>query len=231
MERYSVIRDKNPREIILLRGEGCFYKRCAFCDYHIDKCPDKHANYELNRSVIDRLTGLYGELEVINSGSVFELDDDTLDYLKSVCKDRGISIIHFESHYLLRDKIPALLDRFSGFTIKMKIGIETFDYDLRENVLLKGIPSHDPEDITRGFQEANFLFGITGQTVSSMMYDIRTGLDLCERICINIMCENSTSIKPDKEAIDAFVNEIYPSIKDDPRIDILLNNTDFGVGE
>lgn len=231
MERYSVIRDKNPREIILLRGEGCFYKRCTFCDYHTDKCPDRHANFELNRTVIDRLTGEYGELEVINSGSVFELDDDTLDYLADVCKDRGIDTIHFESHYLLRDRIPALRERFAGFTIKMKIGIETFDNELREKVLVKGIPSDAPEDIAQGFQEANFLFGIKGQTVKSMVDDIRLGLGLFERICINIMCENSTDIKPDREVIDAFVNEIYPQIRDNDRIDILLNNTDFGVGE
>lgn len=32
MTRYSVIEDKNPREIVLLRGRGCAWKRCRFCD-------------------------------------------------------------------------------------------------------------------------------------------------------------------------------------------------------
>ncbi|MCI9032099.1 MAG: hypothetical protein HFK09_06235 [Clostridia bacterium] len=46
----------------------------------------------------------------------------------------------------------------------MKLGLETFDYDLRENVLKKGIPDFSPEIISRHFDEANFLFGISGQT-------------------------------------------------------------------
>ena len=36
MERYSVITEKNPREIVLLRGAGCAWRRCRFCDYHLD---------------------------------------------------------------------------------------------------------------------------------------------------------------------------------------------------
>ena len=36
MIRYSVITEKNPREIVLLRGSGCVWKKCAFCDYHLD---------------------------------------------------------------------------------------------------------------------------------------------------------------------------------------------------
>lgn len=74
MERYSLIKDKQPREIVLLRGAGCVYKRCTFCDYHTDCDQDTAANFRLNQAVLDRVTGLFGELEVINSGSVFELD-------------------------------------------------------------------------------------------------------------------------------------------------------------
>lgn len=40
MERYSVITNKNPREIVLLRGSGCKWRRCAFCDYHLDFSPE-----------------------------------------------------------------------------------------------------------------------------------------------------------------------------------------------
>ena len=81
------------------------------------------------------------------------------------------------------------------------------------------------------FDEANFLFGIKGQTVESIRNDIELGLKYFERICINIMCENSTSVKPDKELIKAFIKEIYPIYKDNDRADILINNTDFGVGD
>lgn len=231
MERYSVINEKNPREIVLLRGRGCIYKKCSFCDYHIDKCDSDSENFSLNKSVLDRVTGIYGNLEVINSGSVFELDVNTLEYIKRICRQKQIKIIHFESHYLYRDRIDALRSEFSDFNLKMKLGLETFDYDFRERILDKGIPEKSPEIIAEKFDEANFLFGIKGQTVDSMRRDIELGLSFFERICINIMCDNTTPIKPDKEVINAFMKELYPIFKDNSRVDILLNNTDFGVGD
>lgn len=230
MQRYSVIEEKRKREIVLLRGGGCFYKGCAFCDYHLDSCDSEEKNFALNRAVLDKVTGVYGELEVINSGSVFELDKKTMDYLKDVCRKKGVSCLHFESHYLLRDKIPALKKEFGDFKVLMKLGLETFDFDFRERVLKKGIPERDPEKISEGFDEANFLFGIKGQTVESMQRDIDLGLKYFKRICINIMCENSTQISPDKDVIEAFTRRIYPVYRDNARVDILINNTDFGVG-
>lgn len=38
-------------------------------------------------------------------------------------------------------------------------------------------------------------------------------------------------IKPDKKVINEFIKEVYPKYIDNERVDILLNNTDFGVGE
>lgn len=230
MERYGKILDKCKREIVLLRGSGCVYKKCTFCDYHLDKCADENENFKLNSEVLARVTGEFRELEVINSGSVFELDGRTLKLIGSVCRDKGIDTVHFESHYLYGGRIQELRDSFKDFTLKMKLGLETFDYGLRETVLKKGIPEKDPKIISRNFEEANFLFGIDGQTLESMQNDITLGLENFERICINVMCENSTKIKPNKTVIDLFVNEIYPLYKDDRRVDILINNTDFGVG-
>ena len=83
--RISVIPDKNPREMVMLRGCGCKWKKCRFCDYHMDASPDAQANFELNRSVLDLVTGQYGCLEVINSGSFPELDEATMNYIEKVC--------------------------------------------------------------------------------------------------------------------------------------------------
>ncbi|MCH5321166.1 MAG: radical SAM protein [Eubacterium sp.] len=231
MERYSVIKEKNPREIVLLRGKGCVYKKCAFCDYHIDKCDSEEENFRLNKSVLENVTGKYSDLEVINSGSVFELDKSTLDLIKSVCKEKHIKTIHFESHYLFDRHIQKLREDFKDFNLKMKLGLETFDYDFREKILHKGIDEHNPEIISKNFDEANFLFGICGQTAQSMENDITLGLKHFERICLNIMCDNTTDIKPDKNVINSFMNQLYPKYKDNDRIDILINNTDFGVGD
>lgn len=231
MDRYSRILSKRKREIVLLRGSGCVYKKCAFCDYHLDKCDNEDENFALNSEVLSHVTGEFSDLEVINSGSVFELDDRTIQKIKQVCKDKNIKTLHFEAHYLFRDRIAALRREFEGVDLKMKLGLESFDFDIREKLLKKGIPEHDPKIISEHFDEANFLFGITGQTLQSMKEDISLGLENFERICINIMCENSTLIKPDKAVIKEFVQSLYPIYKDDFRVDILINNTDFGVGD
>lgn len=231
MERYNIIKEKNPREIVLLRGRGCIYKKCSFCDYHLDKCDSDEENYKLNKRVLQRVTGEFGNIEIINSGSVFELDEKTIELIKKVCSEKNISLIHFESHYLYNDRIPELRQNFSQFELKMKLGLESFDYDFREKILKKGIKECSPKIISRNFDEANFLFGISDQTVSSMEKDIELGLKYFERICINIMCKNSTEIQPDEAVIKAFAEKIHPEYINDSRVDILFNNTDFGVGE
>ena len=231
MDRYSKILTKRKREIVLLRGRGCVYGKCPFCDYHLDRCGDEDANYTLNRDVLGQVTGEFADLEVINSGSVFELDEKTLALIGEICLRKKISTIHFESHYLYRAQIPALRQRFREFDLKMKLGLETFDRSFREQVLKKGIPDEDPMIISRHFQEANFLFGIRGQTLTSMEHDIETGLAWFERICLNIMCPNTSPIHPDRDVISVFMDNLYPKYRDNARVDILIENTDFGVGD
>lgn len=230
MERYSIILEKNPREIVLLRGKGCIYRKCSFCDYHLDRGEDAE-NYILNREVLSHVTGNYHQIEIINSGSVFELDPRTMELIRGICREKGIDTIHFESHWLYREHLKKLREEFAGFTLKMKLGLETFDADFRENVLKKGIPERDPAKIAEGFEEANFLFGISGQTLESMKRDLELGLRYFERICVNIMCENSTPVRPDPDVIRAFCENLLPLYRSDQRVDILLNNTDFGVGD
>ncbi len=232
MVRYSVITDKNPREIVLLRGAGCRWKRCAFCDYHLDRSEDAAANLALNRQVLGHVTGVYHHLEVINSGSFPDLGPATMDEIERVCREKAIRILHFECHWMHRKEVPALRGRFAaaGVTVKVKTGVETFDRDFRENILHKGIGESDPARISEPFDECCLLFGLTGQTGDSMRRDIETGLRYFERVCVNLMVENTTSIRPDRAVLDTFAHTLYPVYRDDPRVDILLDNTDFGVG-
>ena len=76
-ERYSRITDKNQREICLLRGFPCAWGKCSFCDYIDDNGRDAEEMAALNAQVLARVTGEFGVLEVINSGSCFELPPQT----------------------------------------------------------------------------------------------------------------------------------------------------------
>lgn len=233
MQRYSIITEKNPREIVLLRGQGCRYRRCAFCDYHEDASCDEQGNLDINTEALSHVTGQYGCLEVVNSGSFCELDISTMKSIMAVCAAKKISIIHFECHWLYRRHIPALRQAFSeiGVEVKVKIGVETFDAAYREDIMLKGIRESDPAAIAEGFNECCLLFGLPGQTADSMRADIETGLRHFERVCVNIMVENDARLQPDDDVRMIFINDIYPDYKDDIRVDILLNNTDFGIGD
>lgn len=232
MIRYSVIEEKNPREILLLRGRGCRWRKCAFCDYHLDASPDDAENLKIAREAMAMVTGKYQHLEVINSGSFPELGKTILRELVELCREKKIHTVHFECHYLYREEIPAWREAFAkvGTTLKIKTGVESFDADYREGVLRKGIKEKNPARIAEMFDECCLLFGLSGQTVEGMRRDIEMGLQYFERVCVNIFVENKTKIKPDKNVIQAFIKEIYPLYKDNARVDILLENTDFGVG-
>ena len=214
MERYSVITEKNPREILLLRGKGCRYRRCAFCDYHEDSSCNTQENLVINQNALNQVKGTYKRLEVVNSGSFCELDSETIEAILQTCIEKKITTVHFECHYLYRKQITALREKFA----------------YREQTMLKGIRETDPTKISEYFDECCLLFGLPNQTSESMKNDIEIGLKYFERICINIMVENTAPLQPSNEVRKIFMKEIYPIYKDNPRIDILLHNTDFGVG-
>ena len=222
--RYAVIYEKNPREIVMLRGKGC--------DYHLDSSPDENANFALNQEQLLKVTGIHHKLEVINSGSFVDLDEPTLALIEEVCRKQQIHQVHFECHWRHRGAIGDFRKRFEaqGIELKIKTGVETFDALFRESYLDKGIDTDSPAEIASYFDEVCLLFGIPGQTAESMEQDIQTGLAHFERVCINIMQENLKPIKPDPRVIASFTKELYPKYIENCRVDILMENTAFGVG-
>lgn len=230
--RYAVIEEKNRREIVMLRGTGCSWKRCRFCDYHLDCDPVEAENYRLNREQLNKVTGIYGKLEVINSGSFVDLDNATMEAILAVCEKKSLFEVHFENHWRHREKNDPLRNRFRacGTAVKIKTGVETFDKRFRESYLDKGIDAEDPAEIAAYFDECCLLQGLPGQTRHTMDRDIRIGLQYFERVCVNIMQENGCPVKPDPTVIGEFLEAVYPLYRDNPRVDILLENTAFGVG-
>lgn len=230
--RYAVISEKNPREIVMLRGNGCSWRRCRFCDYHLDSSADEEANYKLNEKQLRKVTGIHKKLEVINSGSFVELDEATLSLIEHVCQEKHIQQVHFECHWRHRNAIPNFRKRFAalGIELKIKIGVETFDKLFRESYLDKGIDADSPQEIAAYFDEVCLLQGIPGQTAESMDLDIQTGLSYFERVCVNIMQENLKPVKPSPKVIALFTEKLYPKYIGNNRVDILMENTAFGVG-
>ena len=227
MERYSLIHTKMPREFILLQGTGCRWKKCTFCDYHEDVSENP---FEVNEPVLRQVTGQYGVLDIINSGSGMELDEQTISLIKEVVKEKQIHTLWFEAHYMYRKKLKAFAEQFEGVSVKFRCGVETFDADLRD-AWKKGIPSSvTVEDIARDFQGICILCCTQGETKERILNDIHLARQYFEYFSVNVYCNNSTSVKQDEELAKWFAQEVYPTIKDDPKIEVLMENTDLGVG-
>ena len=227
MERYALIHTKMPREFVLLQGTGCRWKKCTFCDYHEDVSENPFA---INEPVLRQVTGQYGVLDVINSGSAMELDSETIALIKEVVREKQIHTLWFEAHYMYRKKLAEFAKQFEGVSVKFRCGVETFDVELRD-LWKKGIPSSvTPEDIAQYFQGVCLLCCTQGESKEHIMNDIETAKKHFEYFSVNVFCNNSTPVKQDPELAQWFAREVYPQIKDVDGIEVLMENTDLGVG-
>ena len=227
MDRYSLINDHLKRELLLLQGLGGVWRKCTFCDYHTDLSGDP---FEVNRAVLEQVTGVYGVLDVINSGSGMELDSQTIAELKRVVEDKQIHTLWFEMHYMYRSRLDAFAKQFPFVKVKFRCGIETFDPVLRQK-WNKGVATTvQPQDVARYFQGVCLLCGTQGETKERILKDIAEAKKYFEYFSINLFCNNSTAIKRDELLVSWFKEEVYPLIKDEPGIEILFNNVDLGVG-
>ena len=227
MDRYSLIHTKMPREFVLLQGQGCCWRRCTFCDYHQDV---SDAPFDVNKAVLEQVTGRYGVLDVINSGSAMELDEATLELLERVVRERGIHTLWFEAHFMYRNRLSAFAARFAPAKVKFRCGVESFDAAQRAR-WNKGIPAWvSADDVARYFNGVCLLCCTMDDTKERIMADIATARRHFEYFSVNVFCNNGTATKRNDELAAWFASEVYPHIKDDPRIEVLIENTDLGVG-
>lgn len=233
MDRYSKILDKDKREIVLLIGSGCKWQKCKFCNYYLDRTKDNDEQYRINKEVLDNVTGEFQVLEAINSGSIFELNEKSKKELLKTCKEKNIKRLIIESHYMYKDKIKEFKKECKDLKIDLKVkgGIETFDENFRENVLNKGFGKPSLEELIEIFDEINLLVGIKGQTFEQVKKDIEIGLENFERICVNLYKEMPDIMPQDEILKKRFLDELYPIYKENDKMDILIENTDFGVGD
>ncbi len=225
--RYAQVRQKMKREFVLLQGTGCFWKHCIFCDYYLDQSAEP---FSVNCEVLKKVTGRYGVLDVINSGSAMELDMRTLEEIRKVCLAKKIHTLWFEAHYAYRNQLKIFADFFAPVHVKFRCGIESFNPVLR-NAWKKGVPADvTAEETAKYFQGVCLLVGLKGQDRESILQDISLANQWFEYFSVNVFCRNSTAAEPDPALIEWFSKEVFPDLVLNPKADVLLENTDLGVG-
>lgn len=229
MNRYSIVRGKNPRELVLLKSRPCRWGRCFFCDYINDNQKEGSTNL-INLEILNCVTGETGELEVINSGSVFELEKETLERIREVVEQKNIVRLSFETHYAYRHRLKEIETMFQGVDIRFKCGIESFDAHYRNQILNKGVYFDQPEEVRRYFSSICLLIGVEGQTKDVIREDLRIAEDLFDRVCVNIYQNNTTPVRRDEELITWFLTQYQEKMRTEP-FELLVENTDYGVGE
>lgn len=216
-----------PREFVLLRGGGCCWRRCTFCDYHEDV---GEGAFEINREVLGRVTGECGVLDVINSGSAMELDEQTLELIGEVVCTRGIHTLWFEAHWLYRHRLAEFARHFSPARVRFRCGVESFDGALR-TAWKKGIaPEVTPEQVAQYFDGVCLLVGVEGQTREQILQDIALAREYFDYFSVNLFCPNTTPIRRDENLARWFVEEVYPWLREVEGCEVLIDNTDLGVG-
>ena len=186
--------------------------------------------FAVNREVLAQVQGVYGVLDVINSGSAMELDEQTVEMIKKVVKVKKIHTLWFEAHYMYRHKLAKFAEQFDGVEVKFRCGVESFDGQLREQ-WKKGITaSVKAEDVAKYFQGVCLLCCTEGDSQERILRDIALAEQYFEYASVNVFCENSTTVKRDEELAKWFVEEVYPQLKASKKIEILITNTDLGVG-
>ena len=229
MDRYSKVINKNLREIVLLKALPCIWGKCAVCDY-IDDNDDNIAEInKLNKEVLNNITGEFGVLEVINSGSCFEIPRESLEYIKKIVVEKKIKKLFLESHWCYKNRLQEMRD-FFGIEIIFKIGVETFDNSFRNLVLNKNANFKTVDEVKESFQSVCLLVGIKGQTKEMIKRDINLVLENFKYATINVFINNTTDVKRDEELVQWFTDN-FKYLEDYQYIEVLYNNTDFGVGD
>lgn len=226
LERYSKIENGMKREFILLQGTGCKWRKCTFCDYYEDTSADPFSE---NKKTLDLVTGEFGILDIINSGSCIEFDNQTIQYISKIVTEKRIHDLWFEAHWMYRTKLSDFSKNFPCH-VHFRTGVESFDPKIR-NMWNKGIESNvTPEMIRSYFEGVCLLAGIKGQTQKDIMESVKIAEELFEYYSVNLFTPNTTKTERDEELCKIFIEELAPEMRKSKKCEVLIENTDLGVG-
>ena len=106
-----------------MKSFPCAYGKCSFCNYIEDNSNNEEEINGVNLEVLNEITGEFGILEVINSGSVFEIPKKTLQKIREVVYEKDIKILYFEIFYSYLSRLNEIIDYFNEKK-KLKLDLE-----------------------------------------------------------------------------------------------------------
>ena len=227
--RYAKYRGKLSREVLLLRGLPCIWSRCSFCDYIDDNTTDQHLIETIADENLAKVTGEFGRLMVINSGSIQELPLSVRQKIRDLLRAKDIAEFWTESYWAYRKEYEQTR-RFFEVDTHLFLGVETFDDDLRNGVLNKSMHWSDPAEVAAATDSICLMIGFRGQTRDIIRRDIDILLSQFKYGIINLFSENRLSENLMDEQIKGWFREEFSWLADEPHVNVLWQNTDFGVG-
>jgi len=227
--RYSRYTGHNPREVLLLKGLPCVWSRCTFCDYIDDNTTDQELIRAVARENLARVTGEFGRLQVINSGSIQELPLFVREQIRDLIAARGIREFWTESYWAYRRQFEETRAFFRVPT-HLFLGVETFDDDLRNRVLNKSMHWSGPDEVAAATDSICLMIGFKGQTQDVIRRDVDILLSRFKYGIVNLFTENRLSAGLMDEGIKSWFRAEFGWLEKEPRVNVLWHNTDFGVG-
>lgn len=227
--RYARYAGRNPREVVLLRGLPCIWSRCTFCDYIADNTTDVEAIQQVADDTLAQVTGEFGRLQVINSGSIQELPPVVQAQIRDLLAAKKITQFFTESYWAYRKQF-AETRAFFGVDTHLFLGVETFDDRLRNGVLNKSMHWASPDEVAAMTDSICLMIGFRGQTPGGIRRDVDLLLAKFKYGIINLFTENRFSSGLMDPEIKAWFRDEFAWLADSPNVDVLWRNTDLGVG-
>lgn len=233
--RYSEVSGTHAREIVLLKSFPCCYGKCSFCNYIEDNSQDEEEINAVNEEILKEVTGKYGVLEVINSGSVFEIPKKSLEKIRELIYQKDIHIVYFEVFYSYLPQLESMRAFFNEkkkVEVRYRMGLETFDNEFRKKVYNKGFFIDDKiaKELSNKIYSVCLLIATQGQSEEMITKDIEMALQYFKAVTINVFVDNGTVVKRDPKLVRWFVENMKHLFTDE-RVEILIDNKDLGVYE
>lgn len=229
LNRYSRFTGNNPREVLLLKGLPCIWSRCSFCDYIDDNTNDEAEIARVAGECLAKVTGEFGRLQVINSGSIQELPLRVREQIRDLMPTRGITEFWTESYWAYRKRYEKDR-RFFNVDTHFFLGVETFNDDLRNGVLNKSMHWSGPAEVAAATDSICLMIGFRGQTRDIISRDIDILLKNFRYGIVNLFTENRLSAGLMDQEIKDWFREEFGWLEREKNLNVLWHNTDFGVG-